>query len=231
MLEPLVGDVPLELNYFLESAVALQWILGHQFTAVIGSAAHSLHNDEVKDVFERRVALFLGSSVFLAHALPRRYVYVLGLGDLLQRMTRPEKVAGYGTMSRALVDDLLALWRARGCPVVDDQKRFDDECEILVRHLGAETIAFDEMPRHRSSPHEGSSPVAEFVRYAESIFHPALAHRDPFVRALERSVDHLRVMADGQQNEINRRDRILDELRSELDLMTSGWRRFVVRRR
>src|SRR5262245_35098756 len=71
-----VNGQELELNYFLETPEALQWILERRFAAVAGSLPHSQYNDEVKEVFERRVGLFLGRARFLAHALPTPFVYV-----------------------------------------------------------------------------------------------------------------------------------------------------------
>ena len=54
----------LELNFFLQTRKALKWLVRKRFAVVVGSAAHSRYNEEVKDIFEQRVAAFLGSGQF-----------------------------------------------------------------------------------------------------------------------------------------------------------------------
>src|SRR5947209_13551288 len=63
----------LEMNYFLESPHTLQWIVAKEFDVVLGSAPHSMYNEEVKEVFEWRVGLVIGRGRFVAHMLPKPY--------------------------------------------------------------------------------------------------------------------------------------------------------------
>jgi len=134
----------LELNFFLQTRKALKWLVRKRFAVVVGSAAHSRYNEEVKDIFEQRVAAFLGNGRFLAHALPNPYLYVLGGHDLVQRLCRDAKLRAYTSTCRDLVRDLFAVWRRNGSPASADDAVFDDVIEPLERQLGAEIFAFDE---------------------------------------------------------------------------------------
>jgi hypothetical protein len=80
-----------ELNHFLESPAAVLWTVANQFSCITGTEAHSVYNEEVKDIFERRVLVLLGEGRFLAHTLPNPYVYALDLARLLERCGRDLK--------------------------------------------------------------------------------------------------------------------------------------------
>lgn len=205
----------LELNYFLESSDALHWIASKKFTLVLGSAAQSLYNEEVKEIFERQVAVFLGDAVFLTHTLPEAYVFALGLTDLVQRANRSGKVAEYRTVARALLDDLRQLWIDARMPSRDDAGPFVDVAGVLERHLGGDLLSWDErsaIPLTRPDP---AKAAAEFVRYVESVLH-RVADQD------EARADDLRAtIADASgrlvhlQREIDGRDRLLGELNAQ----------------
>jgi hypothetical protein len=206
----------LEVNYFLESLEALRWIVAKRFAIVLGSAAHNLYNEEVKELFEQRVGIFLGDSVFLAHTLPEPHVFALGLGDLLQRLNRGCKAAQYQAASRALIGDLQALWAERGKPSRDDGRAFDAAAGVLERHLGRDLLSWDErspIPLHRS---DITDTAAEFVRYVESVFHRAAEVSDAQAADLNAVIADVRSRLAQQQEETNRRDRRLAELHKEL---------------
>ena len=136
---------PVELNHFLESPAALLWTVPRQFSCITGTDAHSVYNEEVKDIFEQRVLLLLGDGRFLAHTLPNPYVYVLDLARLLERCGRDVKVREYQHRSRALVDDLHRLWLASGSPSVADEADYTDVLKVLEKRMGPALLAFDEM--------------------------------------------------------------------------------------
>jgi len=167
-----VGDA-LELNYFLESAEALRWIVARRFAAVIGSAPHNLYNEEVKDIFERRVGIMLGPARFLLHTLPNPYVFSLSLPDLLQRFNRGRKAAEYGAVSRALIDDLHRAWAESGKPSVCDARSFDDAVGALERHLGANVLSWDEASPIPLDPPDSAGTAADFLLLAEAALHQA----------------------------------------------------------
>ena len=242
------GD-DLELNYYLESPAALQWILNRQCAVVVGSAPHNLYNEEVKYIFERRVALFLGAGRFLAHTLPNPYVYALTLSDLLHRQSRPARIAEYGRTSQALVADLHAHWIALGGPVVEDETPFVDVAAVLSRRLEPDVSMFYDEAGLPSPPLDAVSSMVEFVAYLETVLHSGLLVLDAEITHLQKEVDAAAATARGQATEIDRRDAMLaalaeeriaavdlrdrriDQLQNELEFMTKGWRRFVVRRR
>ena len=152
------GD--LELNFFLQTRKAIKSLVRKRFAVVVGSAAHSSYNEEVKDIFEQRVAAFLGNGRFIAHALPNPYLYVLGVDDLVQRLGRDAKLRTYTATCRDLVRDLFAVWRREGSPASADDPAFDDVTGPLERRLGAEILAFDEVSPIRIQGVETGEPAA-----------------------------------------------------------------------
>lgn len=133
-----------ELNHFLESPAAVLWCLAKRFRCIVGTEAHSVYNEEVKDILEQRVLLLLGDGRFLAHTLPNPYVYVLDLARLVERSGRDVKVREYERRSRALVDDLHRLWRASRSPAVADGDDYTDVLQVIERHMGPALLVFDE---------------------------------------------------------------------------------------
>ena len=162
-----VGDSELELNYFLESERALQWIAKLEPRTIIGTAPHSLYNSEVKSIFELRVCVFLSGAALLAHTLPGKYVYVLDTDALLDRAGRETKVAAYKKTVDALLEDFHAQWRARGCPAEDDAPDYGDVEATIARHLGPAVLDYDEaspVPIPRVDTTADQTLVLRFVR-------------------------------------------------------------------
>jgi hypothetical protein len=194
----------IELNHFLESSGALAWIGTRQFHAIVGSAPHNLHNDEIKSIFEERVALFIGDGVFLAHALPEPYVYVFDGIGLVSRFGRGRKVDAYRTRVRALIGDLQQHWEAEGRPAVSDAASYSIEMRILEKHLGRELLEFDETSPVPPIADGGDDGVAVQVS-------AYLAHLFESLRERDR-----------------RTDAITEELRRTLKQLPL-WRRFLSR--
>jgi hypothetical protein len=105
-----------DVNGFLVGAVAFRWIQPKGVRVIVGSSPHALHNDEIKDVFERSVTLLLRDGVFLAHTLPSPYIYVFDVPHLLRRMSRSVKIDAYRSTTRALIDGWYRMWKASGSP-------------------------------------------------------------------------------------------------------------------
>lgn len=153
----------LELNYFLEAVTTIQWVMRRQFRAIVGSAPHSMYNEELKEVFERRVGLLMGDGVFLAHALPQRYVYTFDWEGLLRRLWGSRKLDIYRADCRAIVDDCYREWVARGSRPTDDDSGFDGEWSIVERRLGQPLLAFDESSEQPMLPDDLPGPLASFL--------------------------------------------------------------------
>ncbi len=199
----------LELNYFLESPAALRWIVTRQFSAVVGSAPHNLYNEEVKDIFERRVGIFLGGGRFLAHTLPQPYVFVLELADLLQRFNRGRKADDYAAVCRAMIDDLYRLWVEGGKPPVSDGRSCDGLTAVLARHLGSDALSWDEVSPIPLRRPDAGAPAAGFLSHLETVLHHAHGARDDEVVNLKVLVADLQRTFVQLQDEINHRDRLL----------------------
>jgi hypothetical protein len=156
-------DDELELNYFLETEKALAWIWQRQFAVIAGSAPHNLYNEEIKDIFEARVSVFLRTSVFVAHALPARYLYVFDLAGMFSRLGRGVKLAQYDAATRNLIGECYDLWRAGGSPTHSDDADFSDVMAILTRHLGPVLVDFDERSPIPLMPPSGVDTAAAGV--------------------------------------------------------------------
>lgn len=195
-----VGGQALELNHFLGSVTALRWIRSKRVHVVIGSSPHQLHNYEVKDIFEQRVALFLRDGMFLAHTLPAPYLYQFDLTHLLRRMVRASNTALYMSTCRSMVDDWYRLWRASGSPATCDSADFTGELAVVRKHLGDEVLAGDEelpvpLPRTDDLVH-----VSQFVTKlndlileieAAYIERAAIAERDAIIERLQTETNNL----------------------------------------
>jgi hypothetical protein len=156
--------VDLELMFFLESSTALLWVARRQFKYVVGSVPHSLYNDEIKTIFEQRVAVLLGQSLFLAQTLPNPYVFVFDLPQLLRRMGRQAAVDEYRRTCGALIDEYYQLWIARQKPRGTDDEAFP-ELETLARHLGSDLLAFDENSRIPLLRPDTSASLTDFIAH------------------------------------------------------------------
>jgi hypothetical protein len=242
---------PLELNYFLEQFDTLHWIIARRPDLIVGTSPHSLYNDEIKDVFEQRVALVLGEAKLLAHAWPAPFVYFLSLGDVVLRFDRRRKMREYVDSAQAVVHALHRDWIKSGRPEqVDSPPEFDS---VLASQLGP-LMTFDE---DHGSPVDAVSlsVVADFVAYVERVLHPAVALRDDRITGLETTAECLRRDLDEKIAEIQRlngvvavliqrldetiaerkeavsiRDASIEHLHNELYRVTRSWRKLIVGR-
>jgi len=209
----------LELIYFLETPEAIAWVCDRRFAVVVGAEPHSLYNDEVKPLLEQRLALLIGDGCLLTHALPERGVYLFDLVGLIERFGREPKRDAYLAWSRALVEDLHALWVQRGRPeAVDDPDR-SQVIERLVAHLGRPTFDYDETGPIPFRRDEGTAePTAGFVGHLRDVI------RDRDARLLQLEADRDRILA--ERNEaVDARDRTIEDLRKELGAPFSRLRR------
>lgn len=179
-----------EINYFLESMPALGWIDARRFALTAGSAPHNLYNEEVKEIFEQRAALFVGRGLFVAHALPQPYLYVFDQPALFARQARYAKVERFKTLSRAIVDDCYRIWREQQSPAVSDGNGPADLSAILNAHLGEAFLEFDEAsPIALPREHLARSSADATARFTEVAAHlgEALRERDGVIARLERA--------------------------------------------
>jgi hypothetical protein len=157
-------DNELELNYFLGSAEVLEWTTLHSFDLIAGTSPHNLYNEEVKRIFEQRVAVFLTRGRLIAHTLPEDYLYVLDLPSVMIRLGRGVKIDDYRDASCRLVADLYALWRSSGSPPVSDEADFTDVIAVLRDRLGEPLLRFDERERiPLRYPDAGARAAADLV--------------------------------------------------------------------
>lgn len=173
------GDI--ELNHFLETAGVLQWVAVERFAVIAGSEPHSLYNDEVKEIFEQRVALLVGEGCLLTHALPERGLYLFDAAGLVERFGRASKAAEYQTQCRALLADLHSLWVQQGKPASIDNRDFGAVTSVLSAHLGAAILDFGETgPIPLAHDSDIARPVAQFVRH----LHDVIRERDERMTAV-----------------------------------------------
>lgn len=190
------GDI--ELNHFLETAGAIRWVAEKRFAVIAGSEPHSLYNDEVKAIFEQRIALLVGDGCLLTHALPERGLYLFDGAGLIERFGRASKQAEYQERSRALLADLHSLWTQQGEPGFVDNQDLSAVTSVLSSHLGAAILEFDEtgpIPLAHDSGIAG--PAAEFVRH----LHDVIRERDERTAAIAAQLESVQ----------NDRGRVLSE--------------------
>lgn len=187
---------PLEINYFLEQPDTVRWVAESGVETIAGSSPHSLYNEEVQHVFERRAAFLAGETGrLLAHTLPSRYVYLFDVTNLLDRMGRDVKVAAYKASVDAIVDDLYRLWKATGSPATADGSQDDDTQRILGAHLGDALLRYDEQSRIPIPMPSPSPAVAGFIgemRRAYLRLADAHAHRTAAAAVRDEARDFLR---------------------------------------
>jgi len=185
----------IELNHFLETPAVVRWAVSRRFGTILGSAAHGLHNEEVKDIFEQRVCLLLGDGSFLAHTLPGPYVFRFDLPGLLHRFNRGPKLETYTAASRALMDDLYRTWRRSGEPGPCDDPGFSDVVPALTRHLGPAVLAFDEVAPI-PIPHDGAADgLVHFLTHLRQVLFERdeqLAERGSAVTLRDTIIEQLR---------------------------------------
>ena len=217
------GGGELELNHFLETPTAVLWITHKQFAFVVGAASYAVYNDEVKEIFERRLTVLLGSGRFLAHTLPNPYVFVLDLPAIVLRSYRKRTLERYTTTCRAMIDDLYRHWIDIGKPAVADDVVYCDVVEALGRHLGTELLAFDEaapipLPRPAAGP-----IFADIIISLQSV----LREHDQRLADLTKAFRDLTALHAERVAAVNLRDSIIEDLRREHEPLTQRWRRWL----
>ncbi|MCU1385424.1 MAG: hypothetical protein JWL71_4121 [Acidobacteria bacterium] len=176
----------LELNHFLESPAVLGWTGERAFGLVIGTAAHGRHNEEVKYVFEQRVAAFLRHGVFVAHALPLPELYMFDLAAVCHRLGRERRLAQYESRARDMVATCYALWEATGRPSHSDDMDRTDVMSAVRASMGDGIVQFDENAPVRLSPDmaDGAAAAALVVRLGDTLVRE-IQVRDQAIRRLD----------------------------------------------
>lgn len=222
-----------EVNHFLESPAVVSWCIGAGFAAIVGTDAHNLYNEEIKDIFEQRVLLLVGDGVLLAHTLPIPYVYAFDAAQLVERCGREIKVARYRRDADALIGDLHQLWLASGKPARDDGADYAGVMAVVERHMGREVIDFDEVSPIPISAPAISPAIAGVVKHWREV----MGEHDRQLAAMtalhaERSEavvireGLLKDMHAERVEAVNLRDAIIDDLRLQLE----PWHRKLRRR-
>jgi hypothetical protein len=218
-----VNGQALELNHFLGSLGVLRWIRSNNIRVVIGSSPHQLHNYEVKDIFEQRVALFLCDGTFLAHTLPAPYLYIFDLAHLLRRMSRVANTELYLSTIRAMVDDWYSLWRASGSPATADGSDFADVMCVLRQHLGDRLVSADEEATIPLPRTDDFVAVSAFVGKLLDLMlkvdvscmeRDAIAERDAAIAERDVIIEELRTQTGAA---LALRDATIENLRQALD--------------
>ena len=229
------NEQSVDLNHFLESPAATLWIVPRQFRVIVGSSAHSLYNEEVKEIFEQRVCLLLGDGRFIAHALPHRYLAILDLAALVRRFGRRERTDEYLGRCRSLVQDCHAAWLGQGSPRPSDSRPALDMLKLVGRHFGNQILQFDEgapAPMDHGSEPKDLETLGLYYRtvlHAHDETLTALYHERNQAVALR---DRMLAELQAERNQaVDARDAIIADHQREIDFLTHGWRRWVVKRR
>jgi hypothetical protein len=210
----------LELNHFLESPAFIAWAVPRQFRVIAGSAAHSLHNEEVKEILEQRVCLFVGDGRFLAHTLPGDYLFIFDLACLVERIGRDRKCEDYAKTCRVLVDDLYLGWTEQGKPLRRDGRQVENTAKMLWNHIGRDISALDEGFPAQIGDRYFRESMTDLGLYFRTVLHEhdeqlvdlAAAFRQMNADHLER-VRQMTDTIDERVQAVLERDRIIEGLR------------------
>jgi hypothetical protein len=208
----------IELNHFLETPAAIEWVGDGRFRLIVGSEPHSLYNEEVKAIFEQRVALVLGGGCFLTHALPERGVYVFDRAGLVKRFGRSVKEAMYRSWCRTLVDDLHSLWIEQDQPGAVDTFDRGPVTRLLTAHLGDAVMGFDEAGPIPFAHDDGvAGATADLLSHLNGVIRERDAHAAATAAQLD-AVQRDRDQILSERNDaVALRDRTIQSLQSSLD--------------
>lgn len=215
----------IELNHFLETPAVVRWAVSRGFGTILGSAAHSQYNEEVKDILEQRVCLLLGDGCFLAHTLPGPYVFRFDLPGMLHRLNREPALEAYTAACRALVDDLYRIWRRDGAPSTCDDPGFSDVVPALARHLGPAVLGFDEASPIPIPRGDTAGGVAGFVTHLRQVLFERDEHLSVQTDALVARDSRIAELHAERVSAVNLRDTIIDELRRDQETVLQRLRR------
>jgi hypothetical protein len=244
---------PLEINHFLESPAGVLWTVPRQFRVIVGSAPHSLYNEEIKEIFEQRVCLLIGDGRFITHALPLPYLGILDVAAFLRRFSRRQKTEAYLARCRSFVQDCHAVWVERGSPALSDTGPMSEVLKLVGKHFGSQILLFDEGAPTPPGQMDDDTAVEKLALYYRSVLHAhdraltelyrervqAVRHQEETVVAVQTertqavaTRDDLLAALQVERNEaVSVRDAIIADLRGEIEFLTRGWRRWVVKRR
>lgn len=116
VLPPRLAGLDIEFDHFLERGPAIRWAIRQRADLVLGSEPYTPNNEDVKPIFERRVAAMLGDGVFVVHSLPAEQVFLLSAEDLWRRAARPEAMERHRARVHGAIERLHAAWASRTQP-------------------------------------------------------------------------------------------------------------------
>lgn len=213
----------LELNHFLESSAAGNWIREKVWAFCVGSAPHSLYNEEVKELFEQRLALYVGRRRLLAHTLPADYLYVFDLPMLMRRTVRQDQVDEYLANCRSMVSAVHRQWLAAGRPSRDESIDVSTVVGVLAEFLGAAVISFDELspiPLKAADLTAGAISTVGYLQHVVRERDLSIAERERERAKLLAEFEAQVRLGESLQQEVDRRDAEIarrDELLSRQD--------------
>lgn len=146
ILFPVVAGVEVEFDSFLEHARAVRWAIRRRADVVLGTVPHAPLNEDVKTIFERRVAPMLGAGHFVAHSLPSEQTLRLSAEDLWSRAARSEAVERH----RARVNG--ALERLHGSWAASPEAPTGSSASTLAGSIAAGALADPRAARERPAP-------------------------------------------------------------------------------
>ncbi len=204
------AGVELELNHFMESPAAVSWTLAREFCTIVGTAAHSLYNEEIKHEFERNICLLSRDAVFVAHALPAPFVFVLDSVELAERFNREAKRIRYEADVRGMVATLHRLWVKQGRPLANDSAVSTGAFEAITAPLDPRLRHYDEDAP--PTMHRPSAGTQEQMQHLQSVVHEHARLWDAQAREIRRLND----VVDERNAAVTLRDEIIDELKERL---------------
>lgn len=204
------AGVELELNHFLQSPAAVSWALAREFRAIVGTAAHSLYNEEIKHEFERNICLLSRDAVFITHALPAPFVFVLDSAELAERFNRDAKRIRYEADVRAMVAGLHRIWVKQGRPSANDNAVSTGAFETITTPLDPRLRHYDEDAP--PSMFRESAGMRDQMQHLESVIHEHARLWDEQAREIRR----LNGVVDERNAAVTLRDEIIDKLKERL---------------
>ena len=108
--------VNVELMYFLDSPLAIQWVLAQQCDFVTGTQPYLRLADEVNTPFEQRLAALVGGGRYLAHTLPDPSVLLLSAEDLCRRVGSSIALEAHAARQQHTLAEVHRRWLDLGRP-------------------------------------------------------------------------------------------------------------------
>jgi hypothetical protein len=163
--------VDVELSYFLESPLAIQWAIQQRCDFVTGSQPYLPLNEEVKAAFEQRIAALTGHAEYIAHTLPDQHLFAFTTADLWSRAGRSAALDAHagrqqlalaevhrrwvqlgGPSEPAFVPEVAAALAALNPPTTSSSGQLDAALEAAIPTLSRVTDALEELSTTLTAP-------------------------------------------------------------------------------